>query len=83
MTLEKCPECNGDVSLKAAFCPHCGHPGHERYAVRVEVKDMTMSLGNMVGTLIKLVIASIPAGIILAIIGVVVMAGFTALKTAN
>jgi hypothetical protein len=24
--LIKCPECNGDVSDKAAACPHCGYP---------------------------------------------------------
>ena len=25
MALIKCPECNGDVSDKAATCPHCGY----------------------------------------------------------
>ncbi len=26
MALTKCPECSGDVSDKAAACPHCGYP---------------------------------------------------------
>jgi len=26
MALTKCPECSGDVSDKAASCPHCGYP---------------------------------------------------------
>ena len=26
MALIKCPECNRDVSDKAATCPHCGYP---------------------------------------------------------
>ena len=25
MVLIKCPECNNDVSDKAATCPHCGY----------------------------------------------------------
>ena len=27
MALFNCPECGGQVSDKAAFCPHCGAPG--------------------------------------------------------
>ena len=26
MSLVKCPECVGNVSDKAAACPHCGYP---------------------------------------------------------
>lgn len=26
MSLIRCPECHGDVSTKAAVCPHCGYP---------------------------------------------------------
>ena len=26
MALTKCPECSGDLSDKAASCPHCGYP---------------------------------------------------------
>jgi hypothetical protein len=26
MALIKCPECSGDISDKAAACPHCGYP---------------------------------------------------------
>ncbi len=26
MSLEKCPECGGQVSTKARACPHCGAP---------------------------------------------------------
>lgn len=26
MALIRCPECNSDVSDKAAACPHCGYP---------------------------------------------------------
>ena len=27
MSLYNCPECGGQVSDTAAFCPHCGAPG--------------------------------------------------------
>ena len=27
MSLINCPECGGQVSDTAAFCPHCGAPG--------------------------------------------------------
>ena len=25
MALEKCPECGGQLSTRARFCPHCGY----------------------------------------------------------
>ena len=30
MALMKCPECEGNVSDKAVFCPHCGFPIAEK-----------------------------------------------------
>ena len=39
MALTKCPECSGDVSDKAAACPHCGYP--MRWPGRVQIIEKT------------------------------------------
>lgn len=84
MALGQCPECSGKVSINAAFCPHCGHPGADNHPLSVAIRDAGMNFGSMVVFLVKLAIAAIPAMIILFVIGAVAagllfgMAGFGA-----
>lgn len=74
MSLGKCPECGGAVSIRAAFCPHCGHPGASSNPVSVAIRDAGMNFGSMVVFLVQLAIAAIPALIILFFIGVFLFA---------
>ena len=75
MSLIDCPECATAVSSLAPHCPHCGYPVKEppipmqSDEMGVVVTDFDMSFGNLVGFLVKIVIAAIPAMIILFIIG--------------
>ena len=68
MTLCKCPECEGMVSDKAAFCPHCGRPGEDHWPLSVSVMDVKIKFGSLVYLMVKFAIAAIPAAIILALI---------------
>ena len=49
--------------------------GHEQ---RVVVVDVNMKFGTMVGFLVKLAIAAIPAAIILSLLGMLIAAAFSA-----
>lgn len=69
MTISKCPECDGMVSDKAAFCPHCGRPGDESWPLSVSVMDVKIKFDSLVNLMVKFAIAVIPAAIILALIG--------------
>lgn len=79
MTIGQCPDCTGKVSKQAAFCPHCGHPGEDRWALSVNVRDLDMSFFNLVHLLVKITIAAIPALIIVfgisAVIGLMFYGG--------
>lgn len=64
-----CPECGNTVSTAAAFCPHCGLPSGKASNLQVTVTDLNMDFGSMVVFLVKIVIAAIPAILILFLIG--------------
>ena len=66
MALIACRECGEKVSEWAASCPHCGIAGREGGLV---ITDFRMRFGSLVGLLVKLAIAAIPAAIILVVIG--------------
>ena len=68
MSIGECPDCGGKVSKQAAFCPHCGHPGEDKHALSVNVRDLDIGFSNLVGLMVKISIAAIPAIIILWII---------------
>ena len=45
MALEKCPECGGQVSTKARFCPHCGYVRVQKMLLAMAVAGALMLLG--------------------------------------
>ena len=45
MALEKCPECGGQLSTSARFCPHCGYVRVARIALVIGVAVAMMLLG--------------------------------------
>lgn len=74
IALIECPDCNGVVSKRAAFCPHCGRPGENRLALSVAVRDLDMKFESMVGFMIKAALAAIPAMLVLAMLGFIILA---------
>lgn len=54
MALERCHECGGEVSDKAASCPHCGSPGPfgEPVAAQAQPKQKSSKAPYVVGVLI-------------------------------
>lgn len=74
MGMIACRECNERVSEWAAMCPHCGIPGQNG---GMPVADFRMKFGSMVGLMVKMAIAAVPATIILGVI-VIGIAGITA-----
>ena len=39
MALLKCPECNHNVSDKAAACPHCGYPMNSPTSTKPRIRN--------------------------------------------
>lgn len=76
MDLKPCPDCGNPISQQAAFCPKCGCPAHPSFRQQITVSDLNIGFGNMVGLLIKLALAFIPAAIILVAVGAVIVSIF-------
>lgn len=51
MALEKCPECGGQLSTTARFCPHCGYVRAPKMALALAVAGGMMLLGIAVALL--------------------------------
>ena len=51
--LVKCPECQNDISDKAAFCPHCGYSGSGKSGKKLN-KTKKMRLPNGFGRITKI-----------------------------
>ncbi len=45
MALEKCPECGGQLSTTARFCPHCGYVRMPKVALAMALAGAIMILG--------------------------------------
>jgi hypothetical protein len=45
MALEKCPECEGQLSTTARTCPHCGYVRVPKMALAIALAGMVMLLG--------------------------------------
>lgn len=71
-----CPECGNAVSTSAAFCPHCGLLSGKAGSLQVTVTDFNMDFGSIVIFLVKIVIAAIPAILILFMLGLTFAAAF-------
>lgn len=56
--LTNCPACDNNISRKAPFCPHCGHPSKNLVKVDLITVDAIAGMGCAI------VIAPIFAGII-------------------
>ena len=55
MALLQCPECNHDVSDKAAACPHCGYPMNTPSSTKPRIRNgKPTKLPNGFGTIYKL-----------------------------
>lgn len=55
MALLKCPECNHDVSDKAAACPHCGYPMNSPTSTKPRIRNgKPTKLPNGFGCIYKL-----------------------------
>ena len=80
--LNLCPDCNSDLSagLKSSTTPKAKtievstHKGESEQFQPVTIEDIKMPFGSMVMFMVKWVIASIPAMIILFIIGLILSA---------
>lgn len=80
MTIINCEECSQPISDAAYFCPHCGRPGKAAKSIPVAVGDIDMHFGTMVGILVKLAFAIIPAAIIVAFLGAIIWAALSSLR---
>lgn len=66
--LVTCLDCDGAISRHAVACPHCGRPlANARQPV--EIMNIKMEFEAMVWFIVKWALASIPAAIILFLIG--------------
>lgn len=77
MSLITCTECQQQRSEYATICPHCGF---QKDPLRVSAVDLDIGFGNLVGILVKLVLAAIPAIIILFFIAAIVASFIGAMK---
>ena len=71
MAIINCRECGEKISEWAATCPHCGIAGRDGGIV---ITDFRMRFGSLVGLMVKVAVAAIPAAIILAAAGFAVVA---------
>ena len=70
MAMINCPECNGSISSKALFCPHCGYPIEENQnETEYELKKGTAGKSAFALFLRILAAIIIIGGIILAYTG--------------
>lgn len=69
-----CEDCNGKVSRKAVTCPHCGRPFGRAASPTVTLSDVDIGFFSLVGLMVKVAVAAIPATIILSVIFVALMA---------
>ncbi|MBA4390646.1 MAG: hypothetical protein C0399_06895 [Syntrophus sp. (in: bacteria)] len=78
---KKCSACGAIMVQDGKYCNHCGKPdGSIQYLLNhqsVSVVDIKMPFMSIVTFMVKAAIASIPAIIILVIIGVMVSAFFS------
>lgn len=82
METKICPKCKGSIPRDAEPCPLCGHGrGSLNYAAKPEVvvTDIKIPFGSMVTLMVKWAIATIPALLILMLIGVFFMSFFSGL----
>lgn len=81
MALITCKECSQQVSEYAQTCQHCGFPPQNgrRMPIEVIVTDVDMHFGTMISFMVKLVLAAIPAIIILFIFAAVAFSIFSAI----
>lgn len=77
MSIITCTECGKEKSEWAAACPGCGF---QKNPTRVIVTDLDIGFGNLVGLLVKLVLAAIPAIIILVFIAGIIAAIFSGMR---
>ena len=68
--LEQCPDCAGQISAQAPFCPHCGAwLGYDKGGMEVVVTGVQIDFWDMVRLFVKAGLAAVPAFIILWFIG--------------
>jgi len=89
MAMIKCPDCEGALSDGARLCPHCGWEkgtyldakGKVRTVLpqRVSVADIDLPFWSMIRIALKWAIASVPAVLLLILIGVVAIRLFSML----
>lgn len=46
MALIQCPECSGQISQKAWFCPHCGEPNPRAIIPTMPTRQSRVSYGD-------------------------------------
>lgn len=77
--LAECQDCGGRVSRLAVSCPHCGRPFGRGEHNAVRIVDIDMRFGSMVEFMVKWVLASIPAALVLLVLGVIATMMFSAM----
>lgn len=82
MGISECPVCNHQISPKASICPGCGHPFNSSQKNQVSVTDIDMPFSSMIYLMIKWAIATIPAAIILFILGAIFVSFFSGFGSA-
>lgn len=81
MPLIACNECNSQISDKALWCPQCGHYDGKNPALNLAISDVQMPFSSIVRFMVKAVIATIPAALLLFFIVFLVSGFFTGLFT--
>jgi hypothetical protein len=79
-----CPQCYSPAGPNDQTCAKCGarlKPSHNPLAMdrqsapmRVTITDLDMPIGSMIVLLLKLAVASIPAAIVISVVGFVIVA---------
>ena len=72
MALVKCPECEGNISDRAVFCPHCGFPIAENEPEPAyELEQGRPEESGFAGLLRMLAVISWIGGLIIAVVGAI------------